>query len=435
MPEKDLSRRDFLGVVYKGGKGLLAIYALSRLGIPDRVFADVPDFLSSQYFSETGFAVSGDFLAEYNRFGGLQNLGYPISRVFEKDGFPHQAFQRAILQWRKESGEAVPVNIMDELQKMGKDGWLYSRGVPRHRNGDASAETRLSWLTHPEIKRAYFANPYPSVFYGLPTSFPERFGSFITQRFQRGVLQLWLDEVSGMPLPGEVVGVLVGDWAKEAGFIPQQALTKEEPPSRKEMTFPSVIYHGDRNRSLVSLTVDDAWYGYQVERVLEISRSFGLKMTFFPVGRVISGQAELWRRAVEEGHEIGNHTFNHQALPVLSDREIIWNIQATENALDNALGFHYPMRLLRPPGGEGGYFGHVDSRLLRIAQSLGYSLAMWSVDPLKYPSTFGHVVSRVQNGDIVLFHFIQKDIEDLVRIIEYLKNRNLQPVTLSELFS
>lgn len=198
-----ISRRKFLEAFGLTAVGVGLRGTLPFRFWPEALAASFPG--SSQFFPETGFYVRDQedlhFLSEYRRFGGLSNLGFPISRVFEKDGFPHQSFQRAILQWREESGEAVPVNIMDELHKMGADGWLYSLGVPKHRDEDTSPETRLSWLTHPEIKKAYFANPYPSVFYGLPTSFPERFGHFITQRLQRGVLQLWLDEVEGMPSP------------------------------------------------------------------------------------------------------------------------------------------------------------------------------------------------------------------------------------------
>ncbi|MER3406286.1 MAG: hypothetical protein C4289_14920 [Chloroflexota bacterium] len=66
--------------------------------------------------------------------------------------------------------------------------------------------------------------------YGLPMSLPERFGPFVSQRFQRVTLQLWLDTVPGMPAPGTVVRVLAGDLAKEAGLIPAEAMRPQPPP-------------------------------------------------------------------------------------------------------------------------------------------------------------------------------------------------------------
>ncbi|MDP2726456.1 MAG: C39 family peptidase, partial [Dehalococcoidia bacterium] len=94
-------------------------------------------------------------------------------------------------------------------------------------NFDKARNVRLSWLTDPKIRQVYLGNPDPLSFYGLPTSQPERSGPFVAQRFQRGVLQLWVDDLPGMPRPGAVVGVLAGDLAKEGGLLAAQALKPE----------------------------------------------------------------------------------------------------------------------------------------------------------------------------------------------------------------
>lgn len=218
----------------------------------------------SRFFAETGFWVSDrdgvDLLSEFERLGGVPRLGFPISRAFEANGFLHQGFQRGILQWRPSARTAVPVNVMDQLFSSGKDDWLLSMGVPRHSTADDGSggdfdrakETRLSWLTNSAIRQAYFNSPDPVGFYGLPTSNPERHGPFIAQRFQRGVLQLWLDGVQGMPRPGEVVGVLVGDLAKALGFFSPQALGPEYPgldAEVPELLLPVPAFRQERNLS------------------------------------------------------------------------------------------------------------------------------------------------------------------------------------------
>ncbi len=137
--------------------------------------------------------------------------------------------------------------------------WLEERGVPAAIADDGSGgdfrravATRLGWLEHDALRAAFLADPaggpaapWPGASalaggldgipdreipwgtierYGLPMSRPERFGPFLAQRFQRGVLQLWLDEVPGMPAPGTVTPVLAGELLRAAGLIPAPAL-------------------------------------------------------------------------------------------------------------------------------------------------------------------------------------------------------------------
>lgn len=229
---------------------------------PGRVEAAAP--AGSRFFPQTGFQVSNkdgvNFLSEFERLGGVQTLGFPVSRVFETGGFLHQGFQRGILQWRSVANSAVLVNIMDQLNNSGKDEWLLLKGIPRHSSSDDGSrgdfnkakETRLSWLTNLEIRRTYLSNPDPISFYGLPTSNPQRHGPFIAQRFQRGALQLWVDNVQDMPRPGEVVGVLAGDLAKGLGFFTAQAVEPESPEPEvelMELILPVPAFRQERNLS------------------------------------------------------------------------------------------------------------------------------------------------------------------------------------------
>ena len=188
------------------------------------------------------------FADEFERLGGAEALGYPASYRFRlDDGFVYQVTQGALLQWRPEVHKAYLGNTFEMLEKAGYDQWLLdTKGIPLPIKEDGSGgdwnrarQTRLAWLTNDKITAKYLANPNPEgiaswsedraiELYGLPMSYPEKHGPFVTQRFQRVAFQLWVDEVEGMPAVGTVVRVLGGDLLKEACLVPSHALAPAE---------------------------------------------------------------------------------------------------------------------------------------------------------------------------------------------------------------
>ena len=209
------------------------------------------------------------FADEYERLGGVHTLGYPASYRFRlDDGFTYQVTQGALLQWRPEVKSVYLGNTFEMLEHAGYDQWLLDvKGVPLPIKDDGSGgdwnkarEIRLSWLTNEKIRAKYFANPNPEVIaswsenraielYGLPMSYPEKYGPFVSQRFQRVAFQLWVEEVEGMPEVGTVVRVLGGDLLKEACLIPSYALSPEERISCTSGTY--VLQNSASQRSIV----------------------------------------------------------------------------------------------------------------------------------------------------------------------------------------
>ena len=75
---------------------------------------------------ETGFAITDEggipFWSEYQRLGGPEVLGYPVSARFVWDGFTVQAMQKVVFQWRPDTRSVAFVNVMDRMHDLGKDG-------------------------------------------------------------------------------------------------------------------------------------------------------------------------------------------------------------------------------------------------------------------------------------------------------------------------
>ena len=189
---------------------------------------------------DTGFAVVDDtapFWSAFQRLGGIDVLGYPVSRRFAWDGFLVQAFQKAVLQWRPEVGQFYFVNVFDRVSEAGKDGWLEEvRSTPP--SFDHSADRDLAWddvvkrhqallNVNPAIKARYFADPDPIQHFGLPMAYAD-YGSVFVVRAQRAVFQQWKVAVL-WARAGDVVVANGGDVAKEAGIYPIVATVPHAP--------------------------------------------------------------------------------------------------------------------------------------------------------------------------------------------------------------
>src|SRR5439155_6063559 len=104
-------------------------------------------------------------------------------------------------------------------------------------------ETRLAWLTHPVLRSAFVQPSQDTGLarFGLPMGEPERHGAYLAQRFEKAVLQLWLDDVPDQPAAGTVSMIQVGDLLVEAGMIPADALVPQPTPAPRPVpqTLPS----------------------------------------------------------------------------------------------------------------------------------------------------------------------------------------------------
>ena len=210
---------------------------------------DIPNghfFTQTGGGAERGFAVTDDegipFWTEFQRLGGVQAVGFPISQRFVWDGLASQAFQRVIFQWQPESGTMAFVNTFDLMSDAGLDDFLLSvRQVPKPlvldeagKSFDQIARERLALLeANPVIRAAYFGVVGdPIQFNGLPTSAVTDMGNNLALRAQRVVFQQWKEDVP-WARAGEVTVANGGDIAKEVGLLPDQsALQPVDPPAR-----------------------------------------------------------------------------------------------------------------------------------------------------------------------------------------------------------
>ncbi len=197
-------------------------------------------------------------------------------------------------------------------------------------------------------------------------------------------------------------------------------------PAAAEYEKATVHRYGDSESPRIAITMDDCNRMQHVTAMLDLCDEYGIRVTFFPIGRNLKEEdAAIWQRVVEGGHEIGNHTYEHKKLLHLKREAAYQQLVQTEQQLDLVLGYPYYIRCFRPPYGTTGYPPH----LLEYSE-FGYpDVILWSVSQTD-PKI---AIKQVKNGSILLFHAMQADVDCLRELIPKLLEKGFEPVTVSEL--
>lgn len=125
----------------------------------------------------------------------------------------------------------------------------------------------------------------------------------------------------------------------------------------------------------VYLTFDDGPSNV-TPAVLETLRKQKVKATFFVLGEQARSHPELINAIWEQGHAIGNHTYNHNYHDLYSGFTAFWNqIKQTEEAVREITGLR--PQLVRAPGGT---YGHFDDTYFELMEQAGYTVMDWTVD-------------------------------------------------------
>ncbi len=224
---------------------LAAVLALLAIATVATVAADTGDYpvdggrvftqAAETEVPDAGFAVTDSggipFWTEFQRLGGVQALGFPLSHRFQWDGFTVQVFQKVVLQWRPENRTFLFVNVFDRLNLEGYDDTLEDLLVPPWEyfeeeglTWDQIIASRQALLSeNPALRDVYFAVDDPLRWYGLPTSRIVTYEHVHSIRLQRAVLHYWLVDLPWASA-GEVTVANGGDLSRGANIFPADVL-------------------------------------------------------------------------------------------------------------------------------------------------------------------------------------------------------------------
>lgn len=166
--------------------------------------------------------------------------------------------------------------------------------------------------------------------------------------------------------------------------------------------FGAAVTKGPPTQRVVALTFDDGPnppYTTQILRVLEEEH---VHATFFLVGRAAAAYPSVVRHEVDDGDAIGNHSWEHAHLIVMTPSQLRTSMLRTDRVLRHITGRH--TLLMRPP------FGARDWLVMQTMKKMGYTVVLWNV-PLARdwenppPRVIAQrVLSRVSDGAIMVLH-------------------------------
>lgn len=251
-------------------------------------------------------------------------------------------------------------------------------------------------------------------------------------------LGIWRQSASGT----QAAGMLPNGETPELKGGPERTLRNPEPLTLAELRekYPStLIISGPTDRKEVALTFDDAPDSEFTPLVLDELKKAGVKATFFVVGNRVEAHPDIMARIVEEGHIVGNHSYNHANLPKLADAAFREQILRTDKLIEQYTG--YIPSYVRPP------YGNISEEQLKWLASMHRKVINWNVDSLDWKGlnaeqVTANILDAVKPGSIILQHSGGGEGEDLTGtvqalpvVINKLKEQGYTFVTIPQMIS
>lgn len=164
--------------------------------------------------------------------------------------------------------------------------------------------------------------------------------------------------------------------------------------------FPHYVWNIDTEEKSIFLTFDDGPHPEATTFVLDELKKYNADATFFCVGKNVNLFPEVYTRILNEGHAVGNHTFNHLNGWKTGDKKYLDDVKEAAKYIDSLL--------FRPPYGKLGRFK------AQQIKAFGMHVVMWSVlsgdfdNSLSAEKCRDNVILNAKEGSIVVFHDSEK---------------------------
>jgi len=202
-----------------------------------------------------------------------------------------------------------------------------------------------------------------------------------------------------------------------------------------------IVSRGRPRTPAIAITFDDGPTEPYTSQILDALRAGGARATFFVLGARAEVAPDVVRRAASEGHEIGNHTWDHAALPLRTPSAMRQTIGRTSDLVERITGTR--PRVFRAP------FGWRNPWLDRAARKEGCEPIAWTVgvydtDRPGVDAIVDRAIEGFVDGSILLLHDgrsldpepdASQVVEAVPRIVREARRQGLRLLTVSELLA
>ncbi len=167
-------------------------------------------------------------------------------------------------------------------------------------------------------------------------------------------------------------------------------------PAIVQHLFPSFIWRSETSDNQLYLTFDDGPVPEVTPWVLDQLKAHGAHATFFCVGENVKRYPEIYHRIRNEGHTVGNHTYNHISGWAHDPQAYLDNVSTCSELVDS--------NLFRPP------YGRLGRKQARTLMGHQYRIVMWDIlsgdfdRDLEPEQCYHNVIDNARPGSIIVFH-------------------------------
>jgi peptidoglycan/xylan/chitin deacetylase (PgdA/CDA1 family) len=208
---------------------------------------------------------------------------------------------------------------------------------------------------------------------------------------------------------------------------------------RRAPMFGRVFWKGSADDRSVALTFDDGPTEPYTSRILDILRDKGVKATFFVLGRRAESLPAIVDREVAEGHEVGNHGYDHSVLPLRGPSFTRDQIERTSAIVERA-GGRRPTLFRASHGWRNPWVNR--EAAAAGCETVGWTLGVWDTDRPGADVIRERTRRGVEPGCILLLHDgrglepgadASQVVEALPQIIDDLRADGYRFATVSEM--
>ena len=191
--------------------------------------------------------------------------------------------------------------------------------------------------------------------------------------------------------------------------------------------FSNYVWSISTNEPKVYLTFDDGPTPEITEWVLEQLKKYEAKATFFCIGNNIEKYPAIFEKVINEGHTIGNHTFNHVKGWETTNKTYLNEVHNCEEIIQKSSIENHQSKLFRPP------YGKIKPSQSKALRKKGFKIIMWDVLSVDFDKNItpekclNNVIDNVENGSIIVFHDSVKAFQNLEialpKTLDFLKKK------------